>query len=1083
MGYSNGQLESSTKTGKGEKGDPGLPGIGFNLTDDGNFDLDGKRLTDVADPINDRDAATKAYVDSHAGSRPSSSVSKAYVDSENAKQDIAIADKASKNSLNEKLNIDGSNLMSGSLNMNNNKIKGLLDGIDANDAVNKKQLESHTDNNQTNYHLQPSFSFYKNFGDFRKIIPNQLWLHQPDNFFINNHYCIHRDVLTVQKEGFDNGFGGQAWTSIKMTNDKLPAGVYTAIFEIFSARRVILTDETLIFNVSGDSHYNVITFSHDRIDNQYTKAYIQFSSDGQRGEITFQIKYYGNKFNKAFDFIFYSRVISGKQNTHFNHNVFNVSSADDNREILYYENINLNSNKINGLADPTKDSDAANKGYVDTEIAKMPQNTLLLDGSKSMKGNLDMDKKNILNLENLTDYKVDDPLDYRIRDLGSAVNKQYLNSKFLKKDSNDNYFDLNQKLIRNCEPYYDGLFSDNDLVTKAFVDKSFFKSLWTNGANAMRGDLDMSNNQIFFLDTPVDDIRPPAPGVVSQAYPKDQKTAVNKFYIDEKCIKLNNNNKFDFRGKAAVNIKPFVEDDSSQEAQNAQLNHLINFGYFHTQRGELKRLINMVSAEALNLKNPDPMQDDIDMGNHSIVNLKDPKPHNSNYAASVNFVNRTITDNNATITTNYQKYVQNQMKYSVKSADKVNAFQYIMDNPAGQFTDEDDIKGIRKTEKDYHKINRETYEMQLQFDSRGYYSSRLGVNMFSLPTGEYSLVYELYFPNSIDRETVQISAVSSVETVSRVTTNVFSDHSRSIIHIHKWNNVSPNRLMIDMILKNKAGIRYANNLTIFVIVYGVSGYQNDVPTSVWDRVFEIVDKTVKFETDLDMNNRQIKNLGVGNENSDAVNVRQINDLETNIQNYLTQNYYKKSDVESVIANRITNAITNLKHLYKFDLLKLKYFSDDISLLPNLINKSKSNTGTIYIVFNNIPDSDGYSFKLEHKGGIHGHFRVHIFVLNNEFTISHPTGTSKSKVYLGDSARGKKCFVWINLWDGDFKYIGSNFSLKDYSGEYFLANYQYIKFIKGQNNIVSALFSKEILETSSFAYKEFRQLRIEDGTVL
>ena len=74
--------------------DTGLPGIGFNLDDDGNFDLDSKRLTDVADPVDDQDAATKKYVDDHISS---GAASKKYVDDENARQDIAINSKAEKN--------------------------------------------------------------------------------------------------------------------------------------------------------------------------------------------------------------------------------------------------------------------------------------------------------------------------------------------------------------------------------------------------------------------------------------------------------------------------------------------------------------------------------------------------------------------------------------------------------------------------------------------------------------------------------------------------------------------------------------------------------------------------------------------------------------------------------------------------------------------------------------------------------------------------------------------------------------------------------------------------------------------------
>jgi len=63
MGYSNGQVQSQTESGRGEKNDPGLPGIGFDLTDDGDFDFNGKRLTDVAEPKDKTDAATKNYVD------------------------------------------------------------------------------------------------------------------------------------------------------------------------------------------------------------------------------------------------------------------------------------------------------------------------------------------------------------------------------------------------------------------------------------------------------------------------------------------------------------------------------------------------------------------------------------------------------------------------------------------------------------------------------------------------------------------------------------------------------------------------------------------------------------------------------------------------------------------------------------------------------------------------------------------------------------------------------------------------------------------------------------------------------------
>ena len=118
--------------------------------------------------------------------------------------------------------------------------------------------------------------------------------------------------------------------------------------------------------------------------------------------------------------------------------------------------------------------------------------------------------------------------------------------------------------------------------------------------------------------------------------------------------------------------------------------------------------------------------------------------------------------------------------------------------------------------------------------------------------------------------------------------------------------------MINMVLKNKAGVSYANKLTIFVIVYGVSGYVNNVHTSVWDRLFEVTNNSIKFEAAIDMNNKQIINLADGAHASDAVSVTQlinmttttnteINKVNTNLQNSI-------SNLKKQINNQINNAI-------------------------------------------------------------------------------------------------------------------------------------------------------------------------------
>ena len=123
-------------------------------------------------------------------------------------------------------------------------------------------------------------------------------------------------------------------------------------------------------------------------------------------------------------FIFYSRVIKGKQSTSFDHTIFNVIDAKDNHMILYFEDLNLNGNLIDGLGDPIRLGNATNKKYVTTEIAKRSSRLLPLNGSKRMTENLDMDNNKILKIENLTDHKDDDPYEDIVKDLRASFSKK-----------------------------------------------------------------------------------------------------------------------------------------------------------------------------------------------------------------------------------------------------------------------------------------------------------------------------------------------------------------------------------------------------------------------------------------------------------------------------------------------------------------------------------------------------------------------------------------------------------------------------------------------------------------------------------
>ena len=128
-----------------------------------------------------------------------------------------------------------------------------------------------------------------------------------------------------------------------------------------------------------------------------------------------------------------------------------------------------------------------------------------------------------------------------------------------------------------------------------------------------------------------------------------------------------------------------------------------------------------------------------------IINLPTAASNESSYAANVNYVNKTVSDNNATISSLIDSKVAEVEALNIKASKRENVFSFVMDNDLFR-EDDDDITKVGKVEKDFYDINQTTYEFTIDYDTKiGYYSTRLTIDLKALDIGEFTLVFEMYY--------------------------------------------------------------------------------------------------------------------------------------------------------------------------------------------------------------------------------------------------------------------------------------------------------------------------------------------------
>ena len=374
--------------------------------------------------------------------------------------------------------------------------------------------------------------------------------------------------------------------------------------------------------------------------------------------------------------------------------------------------------------------------------------------------------------------------------------------------------------------------------------------------------------------------------------------------------------------------------------------------------------------------------------------------------STTKLVDGAILNSNFSIISSINDKIKQLEEKSIHTVNKENVFKKVMDDDEFK-EDDDDIHKVGVQNKDFHSVNKKTYEFKIDYDSSegdGEYSTRLSIDLIYLPTGPYTMVYEMYIDDGLTVD--QIDASSGTLKVENINSKIDGTNTRSIIHFVKYSLSSGfDDLDIDIKLKGKTDPQ----TTIYVVVYGVKGRFNNVPVNIWDRFYFYDNSSLKYEVPIDMNNKDITSVnkittgdldvnnqidmkskkiirvGDGIDNSDAVNKAQLNALETSIIN---------------INQSLTTTITNISKLLNTTIGKRQtmgyyYFTDQLKY--NNTNTVKFPSGIHSYPFKS--GADDFKFRILLDG--------HYHIIYTDFYKN----SGQFKVY--DSTNGNDLFV-MNL---------------------------------------------------------------------
>ena len=374
-------------------------------------------------------------------------------------------------------------------------------------------------------------------------------------------------------------------------------------------------------------------------------------------------------------------------------------------------------------------------------------------------------------------------------------------------------------------------------VNKNYVDGEITKIgttpfLKLDGTRAMTGNLDMGDHSIQKVGEP-----------------ENSDDVATKNYVDAEIGYIST---------------PFLKIDGTR-AMTGVLNmndHKINnlkMPEFNTDAankqyvdGEIGKIASVDTTQFIKKDGLVPMAADLDMGTHKIINVGQPTTDTD--AASKGYIDNTLAESH------------------LISSHKSNEFKYLNDPNETSSEYNITVEAFTDFNESPHK-NKKAFEITLQKDAgTNDYRSRMGFNLYPLPLGTYTIIFEYYFPENTN---IQLSCQSTTAYVHKQIQKDFTDYSKLLVQINNNSKTTPDYLFFTI-----HGTAVVNNPEGYIIVYGVKDWSDSVDPNIYDdgfyvQMFQYKNGDMQIQTDIDMNTHKIENLSDATNTKDAINKGQL----------------------------------------------------------------------------------------------------------------------------------------------------------------------------------------------------------------